>query len=230
MSNIQGTSAVGSMVVFTDGAPDPKQYRRFRIRSGETPDDFRMMAEVLRRRFSRAARLRRETGAIEPSAVGVDEDAVSGEEEWALPDLVIVDGGKGQLSAATGVLRDLDLGELPVAGLAKRFEELFVPGRSDPIILPAKAPALYLVQRIRDEAHRFAITYHRNVRGRRALTSIFDDMPGIGPARKAALMKRFGSVRALRDASIEDIAAVPLMSQALAEAVKSALAREGRLA
>jgi excinuclease ABC subunit C len=230
MSNIQGTSAVGSMVVFTDGAPDARQYRRFRIRSGETPDDFRMMAEVLRRRFSRAARLRRETGAIEPSAVGVDEDAVSGEEEWALPDLVIVDGGKGQLSAATGVLRDLDLTELPVAGLAKRFEELFVPGRPDPIILPAKAPALYLVQRIRDEAHRFAITYHRNVRGRRALSSIFDEMPGIGPARKAALMKRFGSVRALRDASVEDIAAVPLMSQALAESVKSALAREGRLA
>jgi excinuclease ABC subunit C len=230
MSNIQGTSAVGSMVVFTDGAPDPKQYRRFRIRSGETPDDFRMMAEVLRRRFSRAAKLRRDTGALEPSAVGVDEDAVSGEEEWALPDLVIVDGGKGQLSAATGVLRDLGFGELPAAGLAKRFEELFVPGQSDPIILPAKAPALYLVQRIRDEAHRFAITYHRQVRGRRALTSIFDEMPGIGPARRAALMKRFGSVRALRDASVEDIAAVPLMSQALAESVKSVLAREGRLA
>jgi excinuclease ABC subunit C len=230
MSNIQGTSAVGSMVVFTDGAPDPKQYRRFRIRSGETPDDFRMMAEVLRRRFSRAARLRRETGAIEPSAVGVDEDAVSGEEDWALPDLVIVDGGKGQLSAATGVLADLDLGELPVAGLAKRFEELFVPGRSDPIVLPAKAPALYLVQRIRDEAHRFAITYHRQVRGRRALGSLFDDVPGIGPARRAALLRRFGSVRALRDASVEEIAAAPLMSTALAERLKSALAREGRLA
>jgi excinuclease ABC subunit C len=230
MSNIQGTSAVGSMVVFTDGAPDPKQYRRFRIRSGETPDDFRMMAEVLRRRFSRAARLRRETGAIEPSAVGVDEDAVSGEEEWALPDLVIVDGGKGQLSAATAVLRDLDLGELPVAGLAKRFEELFVPGRPDPIVLPARAPALYLVQRIRDEAHRFAITYHRQVRGRRALGSLFDDVPGIGPARRAALLRRFGSVRALRDASVEDIAAAPLMSTALAERLKSALAREGRLA
>ncbi len=165
MSNIQGTSAVGSMVVFTDGAPDNRQYRRFRIRSGETPDDFRMMAEVLRRRFGRAARLRQQTGAIEPSSVGVDEDAVDGQ-EWALPDLVIVDGGKGQLSAATGVLDDLGLGHLPVAGLAKRFEELYVRGQPDPIILPAKAPALYLVQRIRDEAHRFAITYHRQVRGR----------------------------------------------------------------
>ncbi len=229
MSNIQGTSAVGSMVVFTDGAPDNRQYRRFRIRSAETPDDFRMMAEVLRRRFSRAARLRQQTGAIEPSSVGVDEDAVDGE-EWALPDLVIVDGGKGQLSAATGVLTELGLEKLPVAGLAKRFEELYVPGRSDPIILPAKAPALYLVQRIRDEAHRFAITYHRQVRGRRALGSLFDEVPGIGPARRAALLRKFGSIRALRDASVEEIAAAPLMSQALAERVKNALAREGRLA
>ncbi|HET9497737.1 MAG TPA: excinuclease ABC subunit UvrC [Candidatus Limnocylindria bacterium] len=229
MSNIQGTSAVGSMVVFTDGAPDNRQYRRFRIRSGDTPDDFRMMAEVLRRRFGRAARLRRETGAVEPSSVGVDEDAVDGE-EWALPDLVIVDGGKGQLSAATRVLKDLGLDQLSVAGLAKRFEELFVPGRSDPIILPSKAPELYLVQRIRDEAHRFAITYHRQVRGRSALGSLFDDVPGIGPARRAALLRRFGSVRALRDASVEEIAAAPLMSVQLAERVKSALAREGRLA
>jgi excinuclease ABC subunit C len=229
MSNIQGTSAVGSMVVFTDGAPDPKQYRRFRIRSGETPDDFRMMAEVIRRRFSRAGRLRRETGGLEPSAVGVDEDAVDGG-EWALPDLVIVDGGKGQLSAATGVLRDLGLDGLPAAGLAKRFEELFVPDRSDPIVLPAKAPALYLVQRIRDEAHRFAIAYHRQVRGRRAIASLFDEVPGIGPARRAALIRRFGSVRALRDASVDEIAAAPLMSRVLAERLKSALAREGRLA
>jgi excinuclease ABC subunit C len=229
MSNIQGTSAVGSMVVFTDGAPDTRQYRRFRIRSGDTPDDFRMMAEVLRRRFSRAARLRRDTGAVEPSSVGVDEDAVDGE-EWALPDLVIVDGGKGQLSAATRVLTDLGLDQIPVAGLAKRFEELFVPGQSDPIILPAKAPALYLVQRIRDEAHRFAITYHRQVRSRSALGSLFDDVPGIGPARRAALLRRFGSIRALRDASVEEIAAAPLMSEALAERLKSALAREGRLA
>jgi len=228
MSNIQGTSAVGSMVVFTDGAPDPRQYRRFRIRSGETPDDFRMMAEVLGRRFARAARVRRETDALEPSAVGADDDTSAA--EWALPDLVIVDGGKGQLSAATRVLRELGLTDLRVVGLAKRFEELFVPRRSDPIILPPRAPALYLVQRIRDEAHRFAITYHRNVRGRRALRSVFDDVPGIGPARRAALLRRFGSVRALHDASVDEIAAAPLMSQALAEKLKSALAREGRLA
>ena len=229
MSNIQGTSAVGSMVVFTDGAPDSKQYRRFRIRSGETPDDFRMMAEVLERRFGRAARLRRETGALELSEVGAEDDTAENA-DWALPELVIVDGGKGQLSAATRVLRDLGLNELPVVGLAKRFEEIFVPGRAAPIVLPATAPALYLLQRIRDEAHRFAITYHRQVRGRRALASVFDDVAGIGPARRAALLRRFGSVRALRDASVDEIASAPLMSRVLAERLKSALAREGRLA
>jgi excinuclease ABC subunit C len=229
MSNIQGTSAVGSMVVFTDGAPDPRQYRRFRIRSGETPDDFRMMSEVLERRFGRAARLRRETGALELSAVGAEDDTAEAG-DWALPDLVIVDGGKGQLSAATRVVRGLGLHDIPLAGLAKRFEELYVPGRSAPIVLPATAPALYLVQRIRDEAHRFAITYHRQVRSRRALGSVFDDVSGIGPARRAALIRRFGSVRALRDASVEEIADAPLMSRVLAERLKSALAREGRLA
>ncbi|HEV3485916.1 MAG TPA: excinuclease ABC subunit UvrC, partial [Vicinamibacterales bacterium] len=196
MSNIQGSSAVGSMVVFIDGRPEPREYRRFRIRSGDTPDDFRMMAEVLRRRFMRAARLRAETGALSLEAVGADEvpegealeaspDRSSPREVgWALPDLVIVDGGKGQLSAALGVLRELNLTELPIAGLAKRFEELYVPGRSDPVILPRNSQGLYLLQRIRDEAHRFAITYHREVRTRRALTSVFDDVPGIGPTRK----------------------------------------------
>jgi excinuclease ABC subunit C len=188
-----------------------------------------MMAEVIRRRFSRAARLRSQTGALEPSAVGVEEATEAGE-DWALPDLVIVDGGKGQLSAATRALADLQLGGVPVVGLAKRLEELFVPGRADAIRLPATAPALYLVQRIRDEAHRFAVTYHRQVRGRRALRSVFDEVAGIGPARRAALLRRFGSVRALRDASVEDIAAVPLMSLALAERLKGALAREGQLA
>ena len=194
MSNIQGTSAVGSMVVFVNGRPEPREYRRFRIRSGETPDDFRMMAEVLRRRFRRAAALHRETGALSLAAVGADEapegdgeagevldlapgsgpvegDASNGPRDvaWALPDLVIVDGGKGQLSAAMGVMAELDLTDVPLAGLAKRFEELYVPGRSAPIVLARGGQGLYLVQRIRDEAHRFAITYHRELRGRRAL-------------------------------------------------------------
>jgi len=246
MSNIQGTSAVGSMVVFVNGRPEPREYRRFRIRSGESPDDFRMMAEVLRRRFSRAARLREETGALSLAAVGADEIPESiddgGEEGdggrrrrraqdgWAIPDLVIVDGGKGQLSAALGAMTELNMADLPLAGLAKRFEELYVPGRSEPIVLPRRSQALYLVQRIRDEAHRFAITYHRTVRGKRALASVFDEVPGIGPARKKALLKRFGSVRRMREASLEELAATPGVGRAAAERLKSHLAREGMLA
>jgi excinuclease ABC subunit C len=262
MSNIQGTSAVGSMIVFVNGRPEPREYRRFRIRSGETPDDFRMMAEVLRRRFQRAARLRAETGALSLAAVGADE-APEGDGEpdepmdlehgsgpvesdgdgerdrrhrtrrdtgWALPNLVIVDGGKGQLSAAVGVMEELGLTDVPLAGLAKRFEELYVPRRSAPIILPQRSQGLYLVQRIRDEAHRFAITYHREVRGKRALTSVFDEVPGIGPARKKALLKRFGSVRRIREASLEEVAATPGVGKVAAEALKTHLAREGMLA
>jgi excinuclease ABC subunit C len=245
MSNIQGTSAVGSMVVFVNGRPEPREYRRFRIRSGDTPDDFRMMAEVLRRRFTRASRLRAETGALSLAAVGADEAPEGGDEEdpaddegtaaarriegWALPDLVIVDGGKGQLSAAVGVMEELELTEVPLAGLAKRFEELFVPGQSDPIVLPQKSQGLYLVQRIRDEAHRFAITYHRNVRSKRALASVFDEVPGIGPARKKALLKRFGSVRRIREASVDEVAATPGVGPDVADRLKRHLAREGML-
>jgi excinuclease ABC subunit C len=262
MSNIQGTSAVGSMVVFVNGRPEPREYRRFRIRSGETPDDFRMMAEVLRRRFMRASRLRSETGALSLAAVGADEapegdgepdepldlepgsgpveDDVREERDrrhrarrdtgWALPDLVIVDGGKGQLSAAVGVMQELGLTDVPLAGLAKRFEELYVPRSSSPIILPQRSQGLYLVQRIRDEAHRFAITYHREVRGKRALTSVFDEVQGIGPARKKALLKRFGSVRRIREASLDEVAATPGVGRVAAERLKQHLAREGMLA
>ncbi|HET7521582.1 MAG TPA: helix-hairpin-helix domain-containing protein, partial [Candidatus Limnocylindria bacterium] len=265
MSNIQGTSAVGSMIVFVNGKPEPREYRRFRIRSGETPDDFRMMAEVLRRRFGRAARLRRDTGALSLAAVGADEapegdgepdepldlepgsgpvessgDGRGGDRDrrhrerrdtgWALPDLVIVDGGKGQLSAAVGVMEELGLTDVPLSGLAKRFEELYVPRRSAPIILPQRSPGLYLVQRIRDEAHRFAITYHREVRGKRALSSVFDEVPGIGPARKKALLKRFGSVRRIREASVDEVAATPGVGRVAAERLKQHLAREGMLA
>ena len=238
MSNIQGTSAVGSMVVFIDGRPEPKEYRRFRIRSGDTPDDFRMMAEVLRRRFGRVARLRAETGALSLDAVGADEvpEEIDPEDErprdpgWAVPDLVIVDGGKGQLSAAVGVMDELGITDVPLSGLAKRFEELYLPGRSAPVVLPRRSQALYLVQRIRDEAHRFAITYHRDVRGKRALRSELDDIAGIGPGRKKALLKRFGSVRRIREASVDEVASTPGISRDLAERLKSQLAREGMLA
>jgi excinuclease ABC subunit C len=238
MSNIQGTSAVGSMVVFIDGKPEPREYRRFRIRSGDTPDDFRMMAEVLRRRFGRVARLRAETGALSLEAVGADEvpEEVGSDGErprdagWAVPDLVIVDGGKGQLSTAVGVMNDLGITDVPLSGLAKRFEELYLPGRSAPVVLPRRSQALYLVQRIRDEAHRFAITYHRDVRGKRALRSELDDIAGIGPGRKKALLKRFGSVRRIREATLDEVAATPGISRDLAERLKSHLAREGMLA
>jgi excinuclease ABC subunit C len=239
MSNIQGTSAVGSMVVFIDGRPEPKEYRRFRIRSGDTPDDFRMMAEVLRRRFSRVAKLRSETGALSLAAVGADEAPEEAETEdgerprdqgWAVPDLVIVDGGKGQLSAAVGAMHELAITDVPLTGLAKRFEELYLPGRSDPVVLPRRSQALYLVQRIRDEAHRFAITYHRDVRGKRALRSELDEIAGIGPGRKKALLKRFGSVRRIREASVDEVAATPGISRDLAERLKGHLAREGMLA
>ena len=244
MSNISGTSAVGSMAVFVNGRPEPREYRRFRIRSGDTPDDFRMMAEVLRRRFSRAARLRRETGALSLAAVGAEEapeetgdegEADAGGERatdagWALPDLVIVDGGKGQLSAAAGVMHELELEDVPLAGLAKRFEELFVPRRSAPIVLPRNSQGLYLVQRIRDEAHRFAITYHRSVRSRTAMASVFDEVAGIGPVRKKALLKRFGSLRRIREASVDELAETPGITHSLAESLKRQLAREGMLA
>jgi excinuclease ABC subunit C len=234
MSNIQGTAAVGSMVVFIDGGPEPKEYRRFRIRSGDTPDDFRMMAEVLRRRFSRVAKLRSETGALSLAAVGADEAPEEGERSrdagWAVPDLVIVDGGKGQLSAAVAALEELEIRDVPLAGLAKRFEELYLPGTPAPVVLPRRSPALYLVQRIRDEAHRFAITYHRDLRGKRALRSELDDIAGIGPGRKKALLKRFGSVRRIREASVQEVAATPGISRDLAERLKSHLAREGMLA
>jgi len=143
---------------------------------------------------------------------------------------VIVDGGKGQLSAAVGVLRELELAEVPIAGLAKRFEELYLPGRPDPIVLPRHSQGLYLVQRIRDEAHRFAITYHRSVRSRRALSSVFDEVEGIGPVRKKALLKRFGSVRRIREASVDELAATPGIPRELAERLKGHLAREGMLA
>jgi excinuclease ABC subunit C len=235
MSNIQGTAAVGSMVVFIDGRPEPKEYRRFRIRSGDTSDDFRMMAEVLRRRFSRVAKLRSDTGALSLDAVGADEVPEEDgdrprETGWAVPDLVIVDGGKGQLSAAMGAMAELGITDVPLSGLAKRFEELHLPGQAAPVVLPRRSQALYLVQRIRDEAHRFAITYHRNMRGKHALRSELDDIAGVGPGRKKALLKRFGSVRRIREATVDEVADTPGISRDLAERLKAHLAREGMLA
>ncbi len=208
ISNFQGSESVGSMVVFEDGKPRSGEYRRFRIRTVEGPNDFASHQEVLRRRF-------RVTKA--------GEEGTEEERRWAMPDLVIVDGGKGQVSAAKEVLDEIGLHDLPLAGLAKEREELFLPGRSDPIVLPPTSSALYLVQRLRDEAHRFAITYHRSLRDKRTVRSAFDDLPGVGPKRKRELLKVFGSIKRVRDAPVEQIAAVPGIGRALAERIKATL-------
>ena len=215
ISNIQGTSAVGSMVVFEDGTPKKSEYRRFRIKGVDGQNDFAMMQEVLRRRFWRARRQSQEEGANE----GGEYDESFG----AMPDFVIVDGGKGQVSAAHDAMRNLGIGHIPLAGLAKRFEELFVVGVSEPVVLDRKSQALYLVQRIRDEAHRFAITYHRNVRKKSGLRSALDDVPGVGPKRKRALLRKFGSLKGVRDASADEIAQTPGFTRGLAEKVLEAL-------
>jgi len=212
ISNIGGTWAVGSMVVFLEGRPRPAEYRRFRIKTVAGADDYAMLQEVLRRRFKRAsARAEPVEGRADESGWGV------------LPDLVIVDGGKGQLNAALDVMRDLGVGHIPVAGLAKQHEELFVQDVSEPIVLPRTSQALYLVQRIRDEAHRFAITYHRGVRQKAGIQSALDAIPGIGPKRKRALLHKFGSVVRIRQASLDDIAATPGFTRALAEKVREGL-------
>jgi excinuclease ABC subunit C len=208
ISNFQGSESVGSMVVFEDGKPRSGEYRRFRIRTVTGPNDFASHQEVLRRRF-RMAR--------------VGDEGAEEARRWAMPDLVIVDGGRGQVSAAMEVLDELGLHDLPLAGLAKEREELFVPGGPDPIVLPATSPALYLVQRLRDEAHRFAITYHRNLRAKRSVRSAFDDLPGVGPKRRRELLKVFGSVKQVREAPVEQIAAVPGIGRSLAARIKATL-------
>jgi len=208
ISNVQGSESVGSMVVFEDGKPRSGEYRRFRIKSVAGPNDFASHQEVLRRRFR---------------TVRTGEEGSEEERRWAMPDLVILDGGKGQVSAGKATLDQLGLHDLPLAGLAKEREELFLPERSDPIVLAPTSPALYLVQRLRDEAHRFAITYHRGLRAKRAVRSAFDDLPGVGPKRKRELLKVFGSIKRVRDAPVEQIAAVPGISRTLAERIKATL-------
>jgi excinuclease ABC subunit C len=212
ISNTQGTNSVASMVVFIDGHPRPQEYRRFKIKTVEGANDFASHAEVMRRRFKRAK-----------DADG-NPDASEKDKSWAQwPDLVIIDGGKGQLSAALDAMRDVGVAHIPTVGLAKENEEIFVKDVSEPIILPRTSEGLYLVQRIRDEAHRFAITFHRQVRGKQGVKSVLDEIGGIGPARKKALIRRFGSVRGVREASVEEIAATQGFTTTLAEKVKAAL-------
>lgn len=226
ISNIQGTSSVGSMVVFVDGHPRPQEYRRFRIKTVEGANDFASMAEVLRRRFRRAREeVLLAAGADAPDVAPPSNgrSARIDESFAALPDLVIIDGGKGQLSAVLDVMRDMGVKSVPTVGLAKQHEEIYVQDLDDPVVLPRASQALYLVQRIRDEAHRFAITYHRGVRSKASMQSVLDTVTGIGPKRKKALLKQFGSVRGVREATIDEIASVEGFNPALAERLKASI-------
>jgi excinuclease ABC subunit C len=215
ISNTQGTAAVGSMVVFTQGVPKKNHYRHFNIRSVSGPDDFASMEEVLTRRFNRW--LAAQENSQSP---GKKKDQAFG----LLPDLLLVDGGKGQLSRAAAVLERFGLsGKIPAAGLAKQNEELFIPGRSSAILLPRQSQGLYLIQRIRDEAHRFAITSHRRLRTKTGLASQLDAIPGIGSARRKLLLNHFGSIQDIQNASIEELTAVPGITEKIAQSIKAHL-------
>jgi excinuclease ABC subunit C len=195
ISNIQGDSAVGAMVVFEDGRPRNDHYRSFRIKHTPGPNDFAMLQEVLRRRLERL-----ETAQRREDAVEVGDASFS-----SRPDLILIDGGRGQLSAAMEVIEELGYADVPTFGLAKEREELFAPGRAEPIVQEHNSPGMFLVQRVRDEAHRFAITHHRKARSRKAMSSPLDSVEGIGPARKRLLMRTFGSLPAIREAPLDEI-------------------------
>lgn len=212
ISNIQGDSAVGAMVVFEDGRPRNDHYRHFKIRFASGPNDFAMLQEVLRRRLER----------LESAQRREEADAVGDRSFTSLPDLILIDGGKGQLSAALEVLESAGYADIPTFSLAKEREEIFAPGRADPIVQERNSPGMFLVQRIRDEAHRFAITHHRKVRSRKALTSPLDSVEGIGPARKRVLLRHFGSVQAIREAPVQDIVALGVPER-LAKRLKETL-------
>ena len=218
VSHTQGVATVGAMVVFEQGVPAKKMYRKFNIDSTSigAPDDFASMEEMLTRRFKRW--LASTDSASQ--APGAKQD----ESFSFLPDLIIIDGGKGQLSRAVKVLDEFNLSErVPVVGLAKREEEIFFPHRSEPLMLPRHSQGLYLVQRIRDEAHRFGITAHRARRTKQGMASRLDSIPGIGPARRKKLLLHFGSVDKIRAASLEELAAIEGMTKAAAESIKAHL-------
>ncbi|OGO00937.1 MAG: excinuclease ABC subunit C [Chloroflexi bacterium RBG_13_51_52] len=206
ISNLQGSSAVGSMVVFEKGKPKSAHYRRFKIKTVEGANDYAMLQEVIRRRF-------KHSGAKDISAA----------DAWSiLPDLVLIDGGKGQLNSVRAVLKELDV-EVPLAGLAKENEEIYLPGRTKPLVLPRSSPALQLLQRLRDEAHRFAVSYFTSVHRKKTFASIMDGIPGVGPRRKNALLRQFGSIQRIREASIEELVAAAGVSPAQAKKIKEYL-------
>ncbi len=209
ISNIQGKLAVASMVVFENGEAKTSDYRRFRLRTVDGPDDYASMREVLSRRFKYL---------VKSSETKTTKDKFA-----LLPDLILIDGGKGQLSTALKVLKELDLGEIPLFSLAEKEELLFQCGDSRPIALPADSNALYLVQRVRDEAHRFALTYHRDLRSKKLTKSALDEVPGVGPKKKKALLNYFGSVQRIREASAEELQQVEGINQKAAMAIKEYL-------
>ncbi len=219
ISTLQGTNTVGSMVVFVKGVPRKSDYRRFKIQGVQGQDDYASMQEMLRRRFKR---MTDKDYAVDSAAFKPKSQQ---DNAWALiPNLIVIDGGKGQLNAALDVLDEFDLRDaIPIIGLAKREEEIFTPGQSDPIILPRNSQGLFLLQRIRDETHRFGVTYHRKLRGKSAIRSSLDDVEGIGPKRRQALLKKFGSIQAIRKASVDELAAVPGMNRRAAEQLKEQL-------
>ena len=211
MSHLSGRDYVGSMVVLEDGLPKKSDYRRFRLRSVDGNDDFAAMHEVLTRRLG---------GYLEQRAKPVAER--DGRFSYP-PQLLLVDGGKGQLSVAVRVLEELGLDEqIPAAALAKQFEEVFIPGRSDPVQIPRQSEALYMLQRIRDESHRFALAYHRTLRGKRMTGSSLDGIAGLGPVRKARLTKELGGVRAVQRAELHELKALQWLPDKVAENVHAA--------
>ena len=233
VSNLQGTHVVASMVVFEDGLARKSEYRRFAIKGHDGTDDISSIHEVITRRFRRYLAEREKTGELdtlgdpeagEDTDDGAERVDVTAQKKFSYPpNLVVVDGGPLQAEAAARALAELGIDDVAVCGLAKRLEEVWIPGEEYPVILPRSSEGLYLLQRVRDEAHRFAIAYHRAKRGKAATTSALDDVPGLGPARRKALLKQFGSVRKLGAASIEEIAAVPGIGTRLAATISAAL-------
>ena len=214
MSHIQGSDYVGSMVVMEDALPRKSEYRRFKVKEVPGNDDFAAMEEVLTRRLTAYLSERGRPASERPGKFAYP------------PQLLLVDGGKGQLGVAVRVLEELGLDEeIPVASLAKRFEEVFVPGQSDPVRIPRGSEALYLLQRIRDEAHRFAIAYHRQLRGKRMTQSVIDDVPGLGPTRKTRLLRELGGARGVARAGLDDLKALSWLPDTVAEAVYDTLHR-----
>ncbi|MFN2450035.1 MAG: excinuclease ABC subunit UvrC [Candidatus Baltobacteraceae bacterium] len=217
ISNIQGTNPVSSMVVFVEGRAKKSEYRKFKIQYDKGPNDFAMMQETLRRRL-RYLRARTDNTVTPEQA-----ELAKSEKFNKKPDLLLIDGGKGQLSAVLEVMEELDMTGIPVAGLAKEHEWLYVPGQPEPIVLPPNSAALHLVMRVRDEAHRFAVTFHRQRRAKTMTQSALDALAGVGPVRKKRLLTAFGSLPAIKRASVDEIAAVKGMTPALAASVKAAL-------